>query len=345
MINDYRQPEEFLMDDTFKKYCEGSDQKCIEFWEKWIADNPSKAHLVEQSKYMYQILSANITPLNVQMAKINEIAQPQKQLRRQPVFWYAAAACFFLVLMAGLFYRSEQSQIPVKYTQSFQAGLGRKKKIILPDGTKVYLNSGSEIKLEEGFNTLTRSVELTGEAYFEVAHNKQKPFKVLTEGFKVTVLGTVFNLKAYSREGSSEASLVKGSIKVESNGGQENTVTLRSGQKIIFYKNDKIAAEPGSSPATVPKIELGELTRLDTTIVETAWVTNNLVFDGLTLKEIKPMLERWYGVELEFGDETVQGYQYTATFSKENIMEVLKSLREVKAFNYKMKGGRIIITK
>ncbi|TKC07201.1 FecR family protein [Pedobacter frigoris] len=347
MINDYLQPEDFLMDDTFKKYCEGSDERCIQFWEKWVIDNPSKSHLVEKARYMYQILSANITPMNVQVNKINEALQPQKELRKRYILWYAAAAaCFFIVLMAGLFYYVNKPEKPVLYSKSFETGLGSKKKIVLPDGTIVYLNSDSEIKMEEGFNEETRSVKLIGEAYFDVAHNKEKPFKVLTDNFKVTVLGTIFNLKAYPKEGFSEASLVKGSIKVEStDGDQENTLTLRPGQKMKFYQNEKKSIAGVKASPQLPKIELGRLTKLDTNIVETAWVTNNLVFDALTWKEMQPIIERWYGIDIELGDETVAGYQYTATFSKENIFEVLKRLQEVKSFKYKMKGGQIIITK
>ncbi|WP_316794723.1 FecR family protein [Pedobacter frigoris] len=350
MINDYLQPEDFLMDDTFKKYCEGSDERCIQFWEKWVIDNPSKSHLVEKARYMYQVLSANITPLNVQVNKINEAIQPQKQLRKRRILWYgAAAACLVAVLMAGLFYLNKAAK-PILYSKAFEASFGSKKKIVLPDGTKVYLNSGSEVQMEEGFNEETRSVKLIGEAFFDVAHNKEKPFKVLTDNFNVTVLGTVFNLKAYPGEGFSEASLIKGSIKVESNGDQENggqvnTVTLRPGQKIMFYKAERNSNGREIALPQLPKVEMGHLTKLDTTIVETAWVDDNLVFNSLTWKEMEPIMERWYGVEIELGDETVAGYQYTATFTKENILDVLKHLQEVKLFKYNMKGGRITITK
>ncbi|WP_029277546.1 FecR family protein [Pedobacter borealis] len=346
MINDYLQPEDFLMDDTFKKYCEGSDERCIRFWEKWVVDNPSKSDLVEKARYMYQVLSANITPLNIQVNKINGATQPEKQLLKRHIIWYgAAAACFLAVLMVGLFYYSSKPAPAVLYTRSFETGFGNKKKIILPDGTKVYLNSGSEIKMEKGFNVDTRSVKLIGEAYFDVAHNKEKPFKVLTDNFKVTVLGTVFNLKSYPEEDFSEASLIQGSIKVESNSGNDNVVTLRPGQKILFYKPASNLKGAVNALPQLPKVEMGHITKLDTTIVETAWVTNNLIFNAFTWREMEPMLERWYGVDIELGDETVAGYLYTATFSKENILEVLKRLQEVKHFNYKMEGGKIIITK
>lgn len=346
MIKDYLQPEDFLMDDTFKKYCEGSDERSIRFWEKWITDNPSKSHLTEKARYMYQILSANISPLNVQTDKLNAALQPQPQLKKRYILWYAAAACFLAVLMAGLFYYIDRPDQPILYSKSFETGFGSKKKIVLPDGTLVYLNSGSEVKMEEGFNRKTRMVHLIGEAYFEVAHNKEKPFKVLTDNFNVTVLGTVFNLKAYPTEGISEASLIEGSIKVQSKeGDQENTVTLSPGQKIVFYRNEKTPTVGEKVLPQQRKVEMGQLTKLDTTIVETAWVDNNMVFNALTWKEIEPIMERWYGVDIELGDDTVAGYQYTATFSKENIFEVLKSLQEVKPFKYKMKGGQITITK
>jgi transmembrane sensor len=346
MINDYLQPEDFLMDDTFKKYCEGSDERSILFWDKWIIDNPSKLHLIEKARYMYQILSANMAPMNVEVKKVNEALQENEELPKRHILRYAAiAASFFIVLTVGILYYIQEPKQPARYSKSFETVFGSKKKIVLPDGTQVYLNSGSQIELEEGFNTDSRSVHLSGEAYFDVIHNKDKPFKVFTDNFKVTVLGTVFNLKAYPNARSSEASLIRGSIKIEGNDSDESVITLRSGQKIIYYQNKQKSKSPVNALSKLPKVEISHLTTLDTNIVETAWVENNLIFNDLAMKEIGPMLERWYGIDVELGDSDVTNYRFTAIFKKENIVEVLKALQEVKHFNFKMKGGRITITK
>lgn len=350
MIRDYINPEDFLMDDTFLKYCEGSDLKCIKFWEHWVIKNSEKEGLILRAKQLHQVVSADILPLNKQVEIINnELIKKEHKLISFSFSRIAIAACFFVVIISSLFYFIWSAKVEdnnITYTKAYDVSKGRRKKIILTDGTTIVINADSKIELAEGYGKNNRNVRLIGEAFFDVMHDKKMPFKVLTKNFKVTVLGTIFNLKAYPEEKFSEASLVKGLIKIEDNSHKGGAITLKSGQKITYYSQAKAAIKNNKAELQqLPQLEIGQLTTFKDEIVETAWTQNNLIFNDLKFVDIKPLLERWYNVSIEFKDSDIEDYRFTATFAKENIIEVLKTLQKVKYFNYKWKGEKIILRK
>jgi transmembrane sensor len=350
MIDGYNYPEDFLMDDTFKQYCEGSNQKCVLFWEEWIAKHPEKHKTVHAARKLYQVLSGDLKPVNQQVDYLTEQLSPKIKVKRFKPSHYAIAASILVIFLAGLIYLNYSKQNEVaKYTQNFIAKKGEKKKITLPDGTLVYLNGDSKIELGENFDQKDRNVKLTGEAYFDVKHNVKKPFHVLTKDFRITVLGTAFNVKSYQNESESAATLVRGTIKLEDNTGlNKNTIILKAGQKITYHlSNDEINQTPAltESADKFPKIEVNNLTVMNKQVVESAWTENNIIFLNNNFEEIKERLERWFNVTIEFKDKEVAEYIYTANFKNEDILMVLHTLQDVKHFNFKQKGELITITK
>ncbi len=350
MIDEYKYPEDFLMDDTFKQYCEGSSKKCVLFWEDWIAKNPEKHKTVDAAKKLYGVLSGNLKPVDQQVDYLTSMISPIVKIRRFKAIHYGIAASIFVVLFLGLIYFNYTRRTEVSlYAENFVAKKGEKKKIVLPDGTSVYLNGDSKIELGENFNQKDRNVRLTGEAYFDVKHNAQKPFYVRTKDFKITVLGTAFNVKSYNNENESAATLVRGSIKLEDNNGlNKNTIILKAGQKITYhFVKDQLNLKPslGSADDKLPKIEVNNLTMVNKEVVESAWTHNNIVFLNNNFEEIKERLERWFNVTIEFEDKEVAAYVYTAHFKNEDILTVLQKMQEVKHFKFKQKGELITITK
>src|SRR6187402_2609991 len=98
MIRDYLHPEDFLMDDTFLRYCEGSDLKCIKFWEQWISKNPEKEDLILKAKQLHQVVSGGALPLNEQLEIIKkQIVKKEQRLVRFSFSRLAIAACFFVL--------------------------------------------------------------------------------------------------------------------------------------------------------------------------------------------------------------------------------------------------------
>ncbi|SMC97934.1 FecR family protein [Pedobacter nyackensis] len=348
MINQYIEPEDFLMDDTFIQYLKGSNQKCVVFWEAWIEKHPEKHLIVEKAKRLHQILSGNLKPVHQQLAFINEQISTEKKVRKFGFRFYGIAASFFIVLLTGLIYFNFQKTTkPIIYAQAYVSEKGERKKITLADGSLVYLNSDSKLEIDEDFNKRTRNVRLSGEAFFDVKHDQERPFKVSTKWYKIIVLGTAFNVKSYANEKKSEATLVRGVIRLEDNELKGSSVILRRGQKIVYmppFVTDESSHDiPSHSVDVLPKLEVTNLTMFDHKVVESAWIDNDMVFSNKTFLDIKPLLERWFNIEIIFQDKDIENTVYTASFKNEDLHTILTKLQQVKHFDFEQKGGRIII--
>lgn len=197
------------------------------------------------------------------------------------------------------------------------------KEVILPDGSKANLNSGSYILYRNGFEGDTRDIYLVGEAVFDVAKNKKKPFIVHSGEVSVTALGTKFNVKAYPEDDVLLATLLEGKIKVGCEGTKE--YFLEPGQQL---KHNKLTHEI-------------EIKNVDENFV-TAWQRGEVVLYKASLKEISTALEKKYGVEFRsFGENKFAQDLFSFTF-KENatIEEVLEIIRIVVGnFDYRLKNN------
>ena len=198
---------------------------------------------------------------------------------------------------------------------------GGQYQVQLPDGTRVWLNSGSSLKYPALFSAKQRKVELNGEAYFEVARDKSKPFLVTTSRQTVQVLGTHFNISAYSDEASVKTTLLEGSVKV----------SAAKGQKIIKPGQQAILSE-----------DLLEVQMAD--IEETmAWKNGYFRFNNEKIDDVLRKLSRWYDVQFQYeampSDEAFNG----VISRSKNIGQVLKMLEKTKVIHFKTEGRRIIV--
>src|SRR5690606_6485205 len=179
-------------------------------------------------------------------------------------------------------------------------------KIILPDGTVVFLNAVSRLNIGADFNNKQRNVYLTGEAFFEVGHDPEKPFIAHTGAYSVTVLGTKFNVKAYPTEPVSETTLIEGSVIIQATDAHTGDIELKPLQKVTFKlleKPKQLPAEPSISTST-DHIEIVTFTEgKPADMAETAWTENRLVISERKFFEIKNDLERWFDVEIEFASD------------------------------------------
>ncbi|MDP5202307.1 FecR family protein [Flavobacterium sp. DG2-3] len=194
--------------------------------------------------------------------------------------------------------------------------------IVLADGTKVFLNAVSSIKYPTQFNGDQRIVELEGEAYFEVAKNKSKPFIVKSDHQTIEVLGTHFNVHAYANESAVKTTLLEGSVAVSS-------------------KNQKAILKPGqqsSLTATASKISIKEVD----TEAAIAWKNGRFKFDNADLKTVMKQLERWYGIKTEYRGDVSDVRFNGGTFRNKNLSEVLKVL-ELSDIKFKVEGKTIIV--
>ena len=229
-----------------------------------------------------------------------ERKEKNKQLRS----YFARAAIILVALLSGALIYSEVSDyIPSGKYAEITVPLGQMTMVRLPDGTQAWLNSGTSLKYPAKFDHSSRQVFLDGEAYFSVSHNKRKPFTVFAGNFSLTVLGTSFNVDAYSEDPNASVTLVEGSVVLQDNKGSWKK-KLYPGQMATMDKKEK-------APAIV-----------DTnTDFYTSWKEGKVVFKSESFEEIVHKLERWYNVEINFEDPGLKRLTFSGTFLKYKPIE------------------------
>ena len=218
---------------------------------------------------------------------------------------------------------------------------------LLPDGTKVWLNTGSKLIVEPQFGSNTREVKLTGEAFFDVVKDTARPFVVHVNKMNIRVLGTAFNVKGYDDDKAIQTTLYRGLVHITKQGDTDF-------QPIIMYPNQKI---------TVPKALLSQghkpleedvnnaivLLQIDSTIndeqkLETSWMYGRLEFKGERFEQVAAKMARWYGVKFLFENDGVKQLSFTGSFEKETLTEALDAMQVAQPFIYKKNNNEIIIS-
>lgn len=181
--------------------------------------------------------------------------------------------------------------------------------LVLADGTQVWMNSESELRYPVDFVGQERRVFLTGEAYFQVAKDASKPFRVEAEGMTVEALGTGFDVNAYRDGGKLLTTLVEGRVRV-SYGSAGNECVLTPGKQVVFSDG---------------KLAVIDDVKVDDII---GWKEGRFVFSNMTLEEIGYQLERWYDVEIGFQEPLLRNYRFTGIMKRYNKLSQLTELIE-----------------
>ncbi|NLR77602.1 FecR family protein [Chitinophaga eiseniae] len=222
---------------------------------------------------------------------------------------------------------------------------GSRSRAQLPDGTEVWLNGGSRLTYHPDMNNLdSREVTLEGEAFFDVAKNAAKPFSIHTTKMNIQVLGTSFNVKAYTQDETTEATLITGAVEVTLNDGVERTIRLLPNQKIVLQHNNEFASSKPAGQVDGYRVENIRYNQQDSLVAETAWYNNYLVFDNDSFEDIARKMERWYGIKIHLNGEKLKQYRFTATFKNESFPEVLEALKVTTSFRFRITGNEIFIT-
>ncbi|HEY1201302.1 MAG TPA: FecR domain-containing protein [Niastella sp.] len=186
---------------------------------------------------------------------------------------------------------------------------GGQYQLVLPDGSKVWLNAVSSIRYPASFTGTERRVEITGEAYFEVTHNKKVPFVVTTNGTNVTVLGTHFNVNTYAYENAQRVTLLEGSVRVSQSGsgpaskreqstiGNKNSVILKPGQQAALTADSRFTIHETDVEQAVAwkngKFSFGETADIKSVMNQVAdWYNVNVVYKGATNRHISGTISR-----------------------------------------------------
>lgn len=276
--------------------------------------------------------------------------------------WRRIAAAVFILVGCGaaFFFILWSSQ-----KETVSTTMGVKKKITLPDGTLVWLNSGSSLSYSKNFNQLsTREVSLKGEAFFEVLHNEDHPFIIHTQsGISIKDVGTTFNIKAYTNE-PVEATLISGAIEIFSKENNEKKLLLTPHQKVVIQSRE-IAKDSAILHVAQDEenniVETGELNQKhykiervhpmvqgntgDSLITEVAWTANELAFNSQKLSNLAKNMERWYDVSITIADPEVANYTFTGVFKEEKLVDALKELQMIRPFKFTIKDKHVLIFK
>lgn len=204
---------------------------------------------------------------------------------------------------------------------------GGQYQLVLPDGSTVWLNAASSLRYALDLkHTKTREVELQGEAYFEIQHDKLRPFKVKTARETVEVLGTHFNVSSYSDEPVEKTTLLEGSVKISDK--------MALSTKILKPGEQSVLSESGDLRVAKADIEAA-----------TAWKNGLFVFEDEKLGDIMKRVSRWYDVEVEFQDVDTQLVFGGSVSRYDNVSKVLRKLEKVGGVHFKVEGRRIIVTR
>lgn len=236
--------------------------------------------------------------------------------------WQYAAVLVLLISLPFIFsYLFKNSADD--YT-TIHCDYGDRARIVLPDGTKVQMNSGTTLSFNNHFKQDRRDVLLEGEAFFVVAEDKSHPFTVNASGLEIVVLGTEFNVSAYPEHEEVSATLVKGKLMAKSN---SQHVLIKPDQNLIFSKNDG-------------EMRVEEMTDLSPKV---GWTEGRMVFRNEPINELVPKLERWFDVDILMKDKAVGELRFTGTLERENILEAMEYFDLSPYFEYQIEGNKIIL--
>lgn len=335
----------------------------------WLAKDPKNQAYFDQMKnaWFVSALGENVGRFNSAEGwdKAKKKFLKQKNIRKfnyRKVLKIAAVVILSFSLGALATYLGFKKPIQAAIiaqnnTNMVIAPLGSKSELILPDGTKVWLNAGSKLSYSQTFNSTRRDVYLDGEAFFKVKTNPKKPFVVRTSEVNVKAYGTEFNVKAYPEENTITTTLVEGNVKIQNteNTNRKFLVALKPNQKLTYIKTPDVSKLTSGSVSnktgqtlskgtytkeTAPKLLLDKSveTNLYTSWKDERWIIEREYLDKFTVK-----LERRYDVKFLYRSETLKRYKISGIISKETLEQVLDLLKLTVPLKYNIKEGIVTL--
>jgi len=237
------------------------------------------------------------------------------------------AAILFIPLLVTLTFTLKKLEFvssgsfePVPVYTEITSPMGSQIFMELPDGSKVWLNHGSSMRFPQKFSGNSRTVELSGEGYFQVAHNEHKPFIVKTGDLQVLARGTEFNLMAYPDDNVIETTLKSGKVllqKKAEDGLYRSVFEMKPNYHAVYLtKEEELLYTEGNIDKYI------------------SWKEGKLVFRDDSIEEIAKRLSKWYNVDIQLVDKELLEYTYTATFVDESLTQILDLLKIATPINY-----------
>ncbi|WP_200978055.1 FecR family protein [Echinicola sp. 20G] len=337
MKYDQFEVEDFLNDEFFIQWVKHPGDETDHFWLKWIGEHPEKLHLIQKAREIIlfidykdkSVLSDKYyMDLYENIVEKSNITIPDHEVKFPWKNWHKVAAILIVVVSSVYCLRHflsndkmiSSSDVPEMITKCNPSG--QKTGFRLPDGTVVYLNASSKLTYPSVFKEDERRVSMKGEAYFDVAEDKERPFIIETGDDIIKVLGTSFNLVHSNNE--LKVALVKGSVAYEDAEG--NTVRIKPNQMLVKDKNGKVSKTP---------FDMLEVT---------GWKDKYLIFKDDGFVELSSKLEKWFGVKIVSDLKVDSTWSYSGVYHDKSLEYVLEGISIASDFDFKINQKKITIT-
>lgn len=366
-----KKPDKLLLVKYLLKECLSSESQEVELWLNESDENKAFFRDFERvwqsggnvKKYFKSVdLTHELNRFHASLA----LSEKNNKRIRMSNFLKIAAG-ILLILNGVFFYNLLNTRLQDKHASFTEMIVpnGSKSRITLPDGSIVWLNSGSKLRYESEFNRKIREVKLEGEGYFAIAKDKSRPFVVKTSKLSIRALGTEFNVKSYPGEGIIETTLVKGMVQIQKEtepGSEPESIVLKPNQKMTFIKKtgkiydsvdiiytnkEKVINKDDKLSQAQPISERKEKLLVHTIDTDPviAWKSDKLVFENAPFSEVIVKLERWFGVEIVVNNDMLLQSHYTGRIENETLNDVLQIIRFTMPFEYKVEHKKIFIRK
>ena len=304
---------------------------------------PEELALLE-SWYLDEAASKTISVNDINIDKINNLTLSGSEADAAPVktiptighvkLWQVAASIALLAGIATFFYQyyaqSKNNMLAAKYVVN-QTPKGKIQKIVLADGSTVWLNAGSIFKYPKTFDGKVRNVELVdGQAFFDIKHQDNHPFVVRTSTLSITVLGTSFDVKAYKNEKFTKVKVLTGKVGVSVQGmANKPAIMLLPKQQVIL----------NNTTENVPQVSVAKVAAID------SWRKNILIFEDEDLSQVFKALERKYNTHFTVEDAELLNQHISIKLNDQPINNILEVLSFAKHFKYEMPNDSTVVIK
>lgn len=326
-----------------------------ELKDAWIVSGMIKDSPKSHNDVSWEALKNRITLEELRHIKEDE----SKQINYFKYFRVAASWLLIFVLGSALTWwltdRTEDAPAKITYRSiEVTTPLGARSIIRMPDSTQIWLNAGTTITYSQDYGIETRTLNLTGEAFFDVSKDTIHPFIINTQGIIVRALGTRFNVKSYPEERTISATLEEGKIDVSilSLNDKNKSLLLKPKDKLIYNKetnsSEKFTESPESKivPGEKLKILMEDVNVLSDVRTElyTSWKDQRWIIDSEPLRTLAPMLERRFNLKIIFEDKQLMNYKFTGTIENETVNQLMNALRFTAPLDYKISRDTLRLT-
>lgn len=311
-------------------------ENCVDIFERYIRNEATAEEIenlrayIRQDKdlelWMEQQIekSSDDISSSVRMRMLDNIRTEVHHAHHRPPIWavmkWAAVIAVPIALIISLYFNFQPEDMK---SLVIAANQGEKANVVLPDGSKVDINSASKIIYFNDYNKVSRNLQLDGEAYFDVKHDKTKPFVVKCHDIRITVLGTTFGIRAYKDDRFISVVLKTGKI-----------ILQTPSEYIVMHPNERIVYDCSTQTTETETVVASEYVN---------WRQDRLRFDDETIEEIMRVISRTHNINIRFSNDSLKKQRFTGTLDNKNIETVMNMISKTSTIKFKFEKDGILL--